>query len=217
MTPAAHGTRHPFFARLYAWVSPIAERSGTAEHRERLLAGLSGRVIEIGCGNGLNFAHYPPSVTEIVALEPEPFLRKEAEVAARASAIPIHVIAGHAESLPEPDSTFDAAVISLVLCSVSDPSIALAEIHRVLRPGGELRFYEHVAAADSDPLQRYQRLASPLWQLVGGGCHPDRDSARLIESARFTISEIDHFDFQPGPAFPIALVRPHIIGIARSR
>lgn len=216
MTAPSRGIRHPFFARLYSRISLVAERSGTAEHRDRLLAGLSARVIEIGCGNGLNFAHYPEGVTEIIAIEPEPFLRKEAEIAARTSAIPIHVIEGRAESLPVPDVSFDAAVVSLVLCSTSDPSLALKEIHRVLKPGGELRFYEHVAAT-TYPLRRYQQLASPLWQRVGGGCHPDRDSASLIESTGFTISEIDHFDFQPGPAFPIALVRPHILGIARSR
>ncbi len=216
MTSTPRTTRHPFFARLYALVSPVAERSGTALHREQLLFGLTGRVIEVGCGNGLNFAHYPAGVTEIVALEPEPYLRKEAAVAARDSARSIKIIEGRAESLPVPDSSFDAAVISLVLCSVDDPSIALAEIHRVLKPGGELRFYEHVAAGDSELLLRLQRLASPMWQRIAGGCHPDRDSASLIESAGFAISEIEHFDFQPGPKFPIALVRPHIIGIARS-
>ncbi len=217
MTSQSRGTGHPLFARLYARISRVAERSGTAEHRERLLAGLSGRVIEIGCGNGLNFAHYPHEVTEVIALEPEPFLRQEAGIAASSVAVPIHVLEGRAESLPVPDSSFDAAVISLVLCSLRDPSIALKEIHRVLKPGGELRFYEHVAAAAGDPLLRYQRLASPLWQRVGGGCHPDRDSAGLIESARFTITAIDRFDFQPGPTIPIALVRPHIIGIAHAR
>lgn len=216
MTSRATGIRHPFFARVYSRISPVAERLGTAEHRDRLLARLSGRVIEIGCGNGLNFAHYPPGVTEVIALEPEPFLRKAAELATSNSSIPIRIIEGSAESLPFPDASFDAAVISLVLCSINDPSLALAEIHRVLRPGGELRFYEHVVSS-TDPLRRYQRLASPLWQRAGGGCHPDRDSESLIISAGFTISEIDHFDFQPGPAFPIALVRPHILGIAHSR
>ncbi|HUY07640.1 MAG TPA: class I SAM-dependent methyltransferase [Acidimicrobiales bacterium] len=212
----AQRNRHPFFARLYVRISPAAERAGSAEHRDRLLTGLSGRIIEIGCGNGLNFAHYPEGVTEVIAVEPEPFLRKEAVMAAKHSAVPVRVIEGRAETLPAPDASFDAAVISLVLCSIDNPLQALAEIHRVLGPAGELRFYEHVAAA-TDPLRRYQRLLSPLWQRVGGGCHIDQDSEALIEAAGFTIGQIDHFDFQPGPAFPVALVRPHILGAAHLR
>ena len=214
MSTARH-IRHPLFARLYSHVSPIAERSGASAHRDRLLAGLSARVIEVGCGNGLNFSHYPAAVTEVVAIEPESYLRQEAQVAARTAAVRVRVIDGDAESLPVPDASFDAAITSLVLCSIVDPVRALREIHRVLKPGGELRFYEHVAATD-DPLRRYQRLISPLWQRLAGGCHPDRDTAQLIASAGFEISEIEHFDFQPGPAFPIALVRPHILGIAHA-
>ena len=216
MTSRASRIRHPFFARVYSHISPIAERLGTAAHRDRLLARLAGRVIEIGCGNGLNFAHYPADVTEIIALEPEPFLRIAAELATSNTSIPIRIIESRAESLPFPDASFDAAVISLVLCSINSPSLALAEIHRVLKPEGELRFYEHVASS-TEPLRRYQRLVSPLWRRMGGGCHPDRDSESLINSAGFTINEIDRFDFRPGPAFPTALVQPHILGIAHRR
>src|SRR3954469_22435285 len=110
---------HPIFARLYTWLSRGAESSGAAEHRDETLAGLSGRVIEVGAGNGLNFAHYPPGVTEVVAVEPEPYLRAQAEAAAAAAATPVTVLDGVADALPAEDGSFDAAVASLVLCTVA--------------------------------------------------------------------------------------------------
>lgn len=169
---AGRKVHHPVFARLYGQFSPASETRGTGAHRDSLLAGLTGEVIEVGCGNGLNFAHYPPTVTTVVAVEPERYLRGLAHTAASApSPTTIRVIDGRAEAIPVPDDSFDAAVVSLILCSVSDPALALAEIHRVLRPGGELRFYEHVQAA-SDPLLRLQRVAAPLWQTIAGGCRP---------------------------------------------
>lgn len=207
---------HPLFARLYARLSLAAEEAGGNEHRERLLTGLAGEVIEVGCGNGLNFAHYPTGVTSVTAVEPEPYLRAIAMESARKSSTDIRVVEGRAERLPALDERFDAAVVSLVLCSVKDPSLALAEIARVLRPGGELRFYEHVAS-NTQPLRSIQHLASPLWQLVGGGCHPDRDTQGLITTNGFAIVSIDHFNFRPGPRFPIELVEPHILGVALRR
>jgi ubiquinone/menaquinone biosynthesis C-methylase UbiE len=114
------------------------------DHRRRLLEGLRGTVVEIGAGHGLNFPLYPPEVSEVVAIEPEPTLRSKAETAAESLTVPIRVLAGIADELPLPDSSADAAVVSLVLCSVPAQEHALAEIRRVLRPEGELRFYEHV-------------------------------------------------------------------------
>ncbi|MEA2467958.1 MAG: hypothetical protein QOJ57_2084, partial [Thermoleophilaceae bacterium] len=143
MTQAVH---HPLFARLYALISPKAEKAGVGDHRREMLDGLAGRVIELGAGNGLNFAQYPESVTEVVAVEPEPYLRSRADEAAAAAAVPVTVVEGTADRLPAADASFDAAVASLVLCSVPDQARALAELRRVLRPGGELRFYEHVIA-----------------------------------------------------------------------
>lgn len=215
MSPPGTRAHHPVFARLYARLSHVAEEAGTREHRERLLANLYGSVIEIGCGNGLNFAHYPEAVTEVTAIEPEPYLRAQAVDMARHCNVAVRVIDASADALPIPDDHYDAAVASLVLCSVEDPLRALSEIRRVLRPGGELRFYEHVRAAN-DPLRRFQRLASPVWQRFAGGCRLDRDTEQLIKEAGFTVVTIDRFDFQPGPRFPVALVRPHILGSARA-
>ena len=142
---------HPFFARMWLRLSPRGERRGVAEHRSELLAGLSGRVVEVGCGNGLNFAHYPSEVDEVLAVEPEPTLRAAAADAAARAPVPVRVVESVADRLPADDESCDAAVASLVLCSVPDQAAALAEIRRVLRAGGELRFYEHVQAT-SQPL-----------------------------------------------------------------
>jgi ubiquinone/menaquinone biosynthesis C-methylase UbiE len=179
------------------------------DHRRRLLAGLVGRVLEVGAGNGLNFPHYPATVTEVLAVEPEPHLRRLALAAARQAPMPIRVVAGTAEALPAPDSAFDAVVASLVLCTVTDPDQALAETRRALRPGGRLRFYEHVRA-DDPRLARWQdRLQRPCGWLVGG-CHPNRDTVAAIAAAGLQVVQVDRFDLQ---AMPV-LARPHVIGVA---
>jgi ubiquinone/menaquinone biosynthesis C-methylase UbiE len=203
---------HPIFARFYAWASPRMERAGFGERRDQLLDGLAGRVIEVGAGNGMNFAHYPPEVTRVVAVEPEPRLRALAEAAK--AAVSIEVVDGTADRLPADDASFDAAVASLVLCSVPDVPAALAEIRRVLRPGAQLRFFEHVRA-DTPGLARVQRiLDATVWPTFGGGCHPDRDTRAAIEAAGFTIDEIDQLRI-PETRIP-APTSPHILGVATS-
>ena len=203
---------HPFFARFWLKVSPQAEEKGAAGHREDLLAGLSGRVLELGAGNGLNFAHYPPEVTEVVAVEPEPTLRAAAEKAAAEAPVPVRVVDGVADRLPGQDGEFDAAVASLVLCSVPDQASALAELKRVIRPGGDLHFYEHVMP-DKQPGKALAIFADrTFWPRVGGGCHPTRHTDTAIEAAGFEIEQCRRFGFSPGPPVPKT---PHILGRAR--
>src|ERR1700739_4192479 len=137
---------HPAFARVYTRVAACAERRGGAEHRRKLLAGLSGRVIEVGAGAGANFAHYPATVTEVLAVEPERHLRARAQEAAGRAPVSVEVLDGDAEDLPGAEGAFDAGVVALVLCTVPDQARALAELFRVIRPNGELRFYEHVVS-----------------------------------------------------------------------
>lgn len=205
--------RHPIFARFYRRMSRSLERRGYAERRRQLLAGLSGRVIEIGAGNGLNFPHYPTAVTAVLAVEPEPYLRHLAEVEARSVRVRVEVVTGLAEQLPVEDASFDAAVLSLVLCSVRDPATTLAEIHRVLRPGGELRFLEHVRAG-SLRLCRVQRLLdASIWPWLGGGCHASRDAAGAIEAAGFALGRVEPFRF-PETRVPLP-TSPHVVGRAR--
>jgi ubiquinone/menaquinone biosynthesis C-methylase UbiE len=202
--------RHPIFARLYARASPGIDRKGAAEHRDEMLAGLAGRVIEVGAGNGLNFAQYPAAVTEVVAVEPEPYLRDKASDAAERAPVAVTVVDGVADALPAEDGSFDAAVASLVLCSVPDQAAALAEIRRVLRPGGELRFYEHVVAGGR--LGTAQRRLDDwgIWPRLSGGCHGARDTAAAIAAAGFTIERCRRFPFAAGPVSV-----PHIVGTAR--
>lgn len=202
---------HPLFARFFARFAPAAERLGGAEHRDELLDGLEGKVIEIGAGSGLNFAHYPRSVAEVVAIEPEPYLRARATEAARQAPVPVRVVEGTAETLPVEDGIFDAAVFSLVLCSVPDQATALAECSRVLRPGGELRFYEHVLAEEPG-LARLQRRVDLVWPHLGAGCHASRDTPRAIERAGFSVTSSRRFSFRPCVLF--APVSPHVIGRA---
>lgn len=202
--------QHPRFARMYERISRESERRGTAEHRDRALAGLAGRVIEIGAGNGLNFAHYPTTVTEVLAVEPEDHLRALAEQAATQALVPVRVVPGHADALPAGDATFDAAVASLVLCSVPQVAGALAEIRRVLIPGGELRFFEHVRSGQP-LLGLLQDAITPLWSCAAGGCHPNRDTAAAIRAAGFHIEQLDRFCYAPLRFIP---AHAHILGRA---
>jgi ubiquinone/menaquinone biosynthesis C-methylase UbiE len=203
--------QHPRFARMYEQMSAESERRGTAEHRDRVLAGLAGRVIEVGAGNGMNFSHYPDTVTEVVAVEPEDYLRALAERAAENAPVRVRVVAGHATALPVEDGGFDAAVASLVLCSIADTSAALAEIRRALKPTGELRFFEHVRS-EKPWFGLLQDAITPLQSRMGAGCHPNRDTAAAIRDAGFDIEELDRFYYAPLRFYPS---HAHILGRAR--
>jgi ubiquinone/menaquinone biosynthesis C-methylase UbiE len=201
---------HPIFARLYPTMGKAMERGGMDQRRRALLNDLTGEVIEVGAGDGLNFPHYPPTVTHVLAVEPEPHLRRLAREAANQAPVPVEVVDGLAERLPSADGSADAVVVSLVLCSVGDQATALREIHRVLRPGGQLRFLEHVRA-NTPGLVRVQRvLDATLWPRLAGGCHTGRDTAEAIERSGFTISRLDRYMF-PDARTPISF---HILGTA---
>lgn len=209
---ARNEVSHPLFARYYAWACPRMEKVGYGNRRRQLLAGLSGRVLEVGAGNGMNFAHYPPEVVAVLAVEPEPHLRALAEARADETTIPVDVVDGTADDLPAADASCDAVVASLVLCSVPDVPAALGEMRRVLKPGGELRFFEHVRAS-TPGLARVQRvLDATIWPAVGAGCHAHRDTRAAIEAAGFTITDLAELRIPetgiPGPT------SPHILGAA---
>lgn len=201
--------RHPIFARMYSRMAPAFEAKGSGDHRAELLAEAGGRVAEVGAGIGLNFAYYPSTVTEVIAVEPEPYLRKRAERAALDARVPVRVVDGVADALPLEDASVDLGVASLVLCSVPSQSRALAELFRVIRPGGELRFYEHIRS-DRPGLARVQRLLdATIWPTVGGGCHAGRATVEAIERAGFVVERVRRFEFAPAitnrPVAPIAL------------
>lgn len=201
--PAVH---HPWFARLWTRIAAAMEEQGAAEHRRRLLAGITGRVVEVGAGTGSNVAHYPAGVVEVLAVEPEPHLRELAVRAAGSAPVPVVVVDGTAERIPAGDGAFDAAVVSLVLCSVPDQAVALAEVRRVLRPGGRLHFWEHVRAEEPGLARVQAVLDRTVWPTLGGGCHTSRDTAAAITAAGFTLEHVERFRFPvtrvPSPAAP---------------
>jgi ubiquinone/menaquinone biosynthesis C-methylase UbiE len=179
-----------------------------ADIRRRLLADAAGRVVEIGAGTGLNFAHYPPAVTEVVATEPDPSMLRRARSAAASATIHVEVIRASAESLPFDDGAFETAVSTLVLCNVQDPQAALGELRRVLRPGGRLLFFEHVRSERPAHARWQDRLERP-WGWVAGGCHPNRDTVANLETAGYRVDGLRRFPFGPP-----SLTRPHVAGAA---
>lgn len=185
MTQVAERTiDHPFFARVWPVVA-AHETEAVRRLRRENVAGLSGRVLEIGPGVGTNFANYPPAVEQVVAVEPEPRLRGHARVAAAAAPVPVVVIGETAEAFSDGEP-FDAVVCSLVLCSVRDPSGVLRRMYSLLRPGGQLRYLEHVASAGGRG--RLQRVAdATLWPRLFGNCHTHRDTERAIVDAGFEV------------------------------
>ncbi len=192
--------KHPVFSRLYnRVVVPAMSKRGADALRRRTLEGLTGTVVEVGVGDGANFAFYPDEVQRIVAVEPEPYLR---ERAAAHTDERVELRDAVAERLPLGDGQADAVVFTMVLCSV-DQEAALAEARRVLRPTGELRFLEHVRAPEPGAVRVLQRvLDATVWPRLFGGCHTSRDTESAIERAGFELAEIERFSFPDGARGP---------------
>ncbi|AOT57743.1 MULTISPECIES: class I SAM-dependent methyltransferase [Streptomyces] len=205
---------HPLFARFYARLSVAAEtKGGVGELRRELLDGLSGRVVEVGAGNGLNFPHYPAAVSEVVAIEPERVLRRLAAEAGLRAGVPVDVVPGTAEALPVKSEAFEGAVASLVLCSVRDVERSLAELRRVLKPGGELRFFEHGRARGRAAAAVQRGLDATVWPRLFGGCHTARDPLAAIEAAGFEIVTYRRLRLpERGLSLPSS---PAVLGVAR--
>jgi SAM-dependent methyltransferase len=194
------------FAALYDRAMAASEDAGLRDRRAALLAAAEGEVVEIGAGTGLNLAHYGPGVTRLVATEPEaPMARRLRE---RVTDPRVEVVAAGAEALPFADGSFDVAVSTLVLCTVPDLDASLAEVRRVLRPGGRLLFCEHVRG--DGRLGAWQDRALPVWRWVARGCHPNRDAEAAIRRAGFTVERAE-----PG-RLPkaVPLIRPLVQGVA---
>ena len=162
---------------------------GIRSRRAALIPMAQGRVLEVGCGGGLNFGFYDPRlVSEVIGIDPSRPLRDMASHAANLAQVPIRVQEGEAEDLPFDDGAFDTTVLTFTLCSVRQPGQALAEIRRVLAPGGRLLFCEHGLAPDAG-VRRWQRRIEPLWKRLAGGCHLTRPIGWLIETASLRICE----------------------------
>ncbi|MEX2563036.1 MAG: class I SAM-dependent methyltransferase [Nitriliruptoraceae bacterium] len=210
-------TPRPVFARMFAGFVPLLDRAGLARHRRSLLAGLAGDVLEIGAGTGASFAHYPPTVRRVYAVEPEPHLRRRADKCAKdirqQGGPSIEVLADEAEAVSLSPDSVDAAVSMLVLCSVRDLEGAVAELFRVVRPGGEVRLFEHVRAS-SRVLRRVQAgFDATIWPRLAGGCHTSRDPVKALMTAGFVIEGCDERRF---PDIALSLpTTPHVVVLAR--
>jgi ubiquinone/menaquinone biosynthesis C-methylase UbiE len=178
-----------------------------------VLVGLRGRVIEVGSGDGKSFELYPPEVTSVLAVEPDPTARAGAAERARTAATAIDIVGGTAETLPAEDEAFDAAVVMGVLCSVPDPAAALGELRRVLVPGGELRFWEHVASGNAVFRGLQSALDALFWTRALGGCRTTRDTETAIRKAGFAIVELER-GFHSSSVLTITSA-PYVLGRAR--
>ena len=178
------GVDNPFFARVWTAMSAREPESLRRLRRENL-ADLTGRVLEVGAGTGTNFALYPATVTEVVAVEPERRLAALAARAAADAAVPVTLTADTVERFDDGEP-FDAVVCSLVLCSVEDPDAVAAQLYSALRPGGELRYLEHVAGTGARA--RLQRVAdATVWPRLAGNCHTHRHTEQTLRSAGFRV------------------------------
>ena len=185
----AHTVDHPFFARIWPAIA-AHETEQMRELRRENLAGLSGRVLEVGAGTGTNFELYPDSVAQVVAVEPEQRLAGLAREAAAGAAFPIELTNRTVESFSAGEP-FDAVVCSLVLCSVDDQESVLRQLFSQLRPGGELRYLEHVASGGVRG--RLQQLVdATIWPRLAGNCHTHRDTERAIVNAGFVQKTTRH-------------------------
>jgi ubiquinone/menaquinone biosynthesis C-methylase UbiE len=178
--------------------------------RQRVVQGAYGRVLEIGVGAGPNLPLYGREVMALQAVDPSLYLLSQARRTAGWLPFPVTLLEQSAEHLPLPDASIDTAVVSWSLCSIPDPVAALREVHRVLVPGGQLRFVEH-GLSPSPPLARWQRRLTPVWCRLAGGCHLDRRTDRLLERAGFTIEQMETGHLLPGPR----LLTYHYLGVAR--
>jgi ubiquinone/menaquinone biosynthesis C-methylase UbiE len=198
-----------FFAAMYDTVMKGTEEATFGAHRAALLSRVSGRVIEIGGGTGANLQYYGAEVTELVITEPEePMARRLAGKLSEHS-LPARVVRAPAEELPFEDGSFDGAISTLVLCTVDDPGRALVEIRRVLRPGGQLVFLEHVRS-DDPKLARWQDRLHGLQYRLGHGCHCNRPTLDNVKAAGFEVAELKHDTVKKAPP----IVRPLIAGVA---
>lgn len=191
--------------------SPVERKPYVVAGRRKLLAGAEGRVLEVGVGTGFNLPHYPAGVGELVVTDELDGMLRRARLRAKRVGREIVATRAPVERLPFDNASFDTVVASLLLCTVSDQDRALAEIRRVLRPGGRYLFLEHVRSEDPGLARRQDRLERP-WSVIAFGCHPNRDTLPRIEAA-FEVEAVEQGELPAGPK----IVRPYVLGRALVR
>ncbi len=205
---------HPLFTRLYGVIAGLEDDGPVGAARTTVAGHLAGRTLIVGLGPGFDLLHLPDSVTEVIAVEPSASMRRAAHdrVTDYAKSRPIRVIDAVAEDLPLADASIDSILFAYVLCTVDDPSRAMAEARRVLRPGGVVAVMEHVRGAPGSWSGRAQRVVSRIWPHVAGGCHCDRDTRAAFADAGFDTSDLtDTVLVNVPPVAPavVGTVRPH--------
>lgn len=200
---------HPAFARAYEALAAVGERTGFGAWRTRALAPATGRLLILGLGPGHDLAHLPTAVTSVVAVEPDLAMRSRAGERIAAAPVPVHLVGGTGESLPLADGSCDTVLCGLVLCTVDDPAAVLAEVRRVLRPGGALLVFEHVRAAGGAQAWLHDRLDQP-WGRIAGGCHLNRRTREMLVSAGFDDSGVEDVTVRAG----LPWLRAHLLGVA---
>jgi len=194
------------FSALYDRAFAATEAAGLARMRAELLSGAGGRVLELGSGTGANLDLYPAAIESLTMTEPDPYMSRRLRERLAGSEREANVVQAPAERLPFADDSFDTAALTLVLCTVPDPVASLAEIARVLRPGGRLLFIEHVRAADPGLARWQDRLERP-WRFLGDGCHCNRDTVATISAAGFELGDVEHDKLPKAPPIVEPLVR----------
>lgn len=197
------------FAAIYDRMLAATEEAGLRDRRRALLAEATGATLELGAGTGLNLDLYPDAVTELVLTEPSEHMARQLRERAGSGARPVEVVEAPAERLPFPDDRFDTVVGTLVLCTVDDPDRALAEVDRVLKPGGRFLFLEHVRSPDPRLARWQDRLHRP-WRFVGVGCNCNRDTPRTLEASPLHVDRLDRGELPKSPP----ITRPLIAGRA---
>jgi len=198
------------FSALYDRAFAASEEAGLREMRAALLAQARGRVLELGSGTGLNMELYPhEGIDTLVLTEPDPHMFKQLRKRAKEGCPGAELLEAGAEALPVEDDSFDTVVVTLVLCTVPDQPAALKEIARVLAPGGQLLFLEHVRSHNADLARWQDRLEKP-WRFLGDGCHCNRDTVAGLGAAGFEVREVEHAELPKAPP----IVRPLVRGSA---
>jgi ubiquinone/menaquinone biosynthesis C-methylase UbiE len=198
-----------FFAAIYDTVLAGTEKAGLGAHRSILLSMAAGRVIEIGAGTGANLPFYRDAVSDLVVCEPAAPMARKLELKLASFGRPVRIVRAPAENLPLENASFDVAVSTLVLCTVGNPQRSLAELHRVLKPGGQLLFIEHVRA-EEPRLARWQDRLNFLNKRIAEGCNCNRNTVAEIAAAGFTVTKLDRDRLHKVPP----TIRPLAVGVA---
>ncbi|MEZ5184401.1 MAG: class I SAM-dependent methyltransferase [Candidatus Nanopelagicales bacterium] len=197
---------HRLFTQIYRLLAKVEDSGAIGRARTEVSRDLHGRLLIVGLGPAEDLHHLPATVTEVVGVEPSPSMRKAAHSAVAKAAMPVEIVDAVGEQLPLPDNSVDSVLFAYVLCSVDDPELVVAEALRVLRPNGTIAVLEHVVADSGSWMRRTQRLVSPIWPWIAGGCRCDQDTRAIFEAAGLDLTLLGSPNLTSVPPVAPALV-----------